>query len=251
MPQSEARQALQHPSRQPLTPAQRATELDKICSGFVAEGKANPQLYRIILERLLPPGAGIPGPVVLGQDIRDAINVVKPGYKDVFRRVRELQGEEGLTGIIKFGRKYQLVSLAVGAKREPRKALGGAIALTVALRQGGRCAVCGTPVGAEGPTKAELDHRKPRTRGGDNSEDNLQGLCRACNNAKSTQCSNCTLDCSTCGWAFPEKYRPVKIRPDIVVRLNARAKDSNQDVDQWANAVLERELRRLGSATRD
>ena len=96
MMQSDARQALQAPSRRPLTPDQRQDELDKICSAFVARGEANPQLYRVILERLLPIGAGVPGPVVSRQAIIAAVNVVKPGYRDVFRRLRELQGEEGL-----------------------------------------------------------------------------------------------------------------------------------------------------------
>ena len=243
MKQSEARQALQAPSRRSLTPQQRKTEIDKVCSGFVAPGEANRILYKIILERLLPPGAGIPGPVVSRQEIRDAVNAVKPGYKDVFRRVRELQGEEGLYGIIKNGTKYQLVSLAVGAKREPRKQLGGDLALSISLKQGGRCAICGTPIGSEGPSRAELDHKIPRARGGDNEEANLQGICAACNNAKSTQCSNCNLDCRTCGWAFPEKYRPVKLRSDIILRLNEKAKSSNQDVDHLANEILDRELR--------
>ena len=218
--------------------------MDKICSGFVAPGKALREIYAVILERLLPPGSGIPGPVVSRQQVRDAVDQIKPGYKDVFRRVRELQGEEGLYGIIKNGANYQLVSLAVGAKREPRKVLSGDLALAVSLRQGGRCAVCGTPIGAEGPARTELDHRVPRARGGDNSEENLQGLCTACNNAKSTQCPNCTLDCTTCGWAFPEKYRPVKLRPDILLRLNARAKDANQDVDPFVNSLLDRGLPR-------
>ena len=148
-----------------------------------------------------------------------------------------------MTGIIKFGANYQLVSLAVGAKREPRRHMGGDLALAVSLRQGGRCAVCGTPIAAEGPAGAELDHKVPRTRGGDNDPANLQGLCRACNNAKSTQCSNCTLECRTCGWAFPDQYRPVKLRPDIILRLNTLAQQSNQDVDRLANTILDRELR--------
>lgn len=146
MRQSQGRQALQAPGRRALTPEQRQSELDKVCSAFVAPGEANRQIYRALLERFLPPGSGIPGPVVSRQEVRAAVGALKPGYKDVFRRVRELQGEEGLTGIIKFGSHYQLVSLAVSAKREPRKALGGKLTLEVVLRQGGRCAVCGTPI---------------------------------------------------------------------------------------------------------
>ena len=243
MTQSTGRQTLQTPSRRPYTSVQRQDQLDRVCSGFVAPGPANRQIYRVILELLLPPGAGIPGPVVSRQAIRDAVNVIKPDYIDPFRRVRELQGEEGLTGIIKFGANYQLVSLAVGEKRVPRTHPSSDLALEASLRQGGRCAVCGNPIGGEGPTRAELDHRIPRVRHGDNSTANLQALCSACNNAKSTQCPNCQLDCHTCGWAFPESYRPVKLRPDIILRLNARAKESNQDVDRLANSILERELR--------
>jgi len=216
--------------------------LDKICSGFVAPGQANRKIYKAILDRLLPLGAGIPGPVVSRLDIIDAVDAIKAGYRDVFRRLRELQGEEGLTGIIKLGSKYQLVSLAVGAKRSPRKPIGGDFALAVSLRHGGRCAVCGDPIGAEGPTRAELDHKIPRIRGGDNTDANFQALCSACNNAKSTQCSNCPRDCRTCGWAFPERYRPVKLRPDIVLRLNERARAANRDVDELANALLDKKL---------
>ena len=223
--------------------SERQGELDKVCAGFVAPGPANKDIYRAILERLLPPGAGIPGPVLTRQDVRDAVNAIKPGYKDVFRRMRELQGEEGLTGIIKHRSMYQLVSLAVGEKRHPRIASPLAKVVEVALRQGGRCAVCGAPIGAEGPARAELDHKVPRIRGGDNRDPNLQGLCVVCNNAKSTQCANCDLDCATCGWAYPERFRPVKLRADVILRLNERAQRFNQDVDQLTNTLLDQVLR--------
>ena len=78
--------------------------------------------------------------------------------------------------------------------------------------------------------------------GGTSYQGNLQVLCPACNNAKSTQCSNCNLDCTTCGWAFPEQYRPVKLRPHIVQRLNALARERHQDVDQLANDLLNQGL---------
>ena len=101
------RQPLQTPNPTPLTEAQRETELNGICDSFVALGASNRQIYRILLERLLPQGAGVPGPVVTEGDLRAAVEAVKPGYKDVFRRVRELQGEEGVNGIIKQGTRYQ------------------------------------------------------------------------------------------------------------------------------------------------
>ena len=235
---------MQRPGK-PLTAAQRQVEIDKICGGFVAPGGSNRAIYKALLERLLPPGAGIPGPVVTRDELRQAVEALKPGYKDVFRRVRELQGEEGLHGLEKDGTRYQLQQLAVADKREPRRAVDHALARSVALDQGSRCAVCGEPVATNGE-RVDVDHRVPRLRGGDSRRANLQVLCTSCNNAKSTQCSNCTLECKTCGWAFPEKYRPVKLRPDIILQLKRRASDTNQDVDRIANALLEKALAARG-----
>lgn len=232
------RQPLEIPSTIPLNAKQRDAELERICSGFVAPGQANRQIYRVLLECLLPPGAGVPGPVVTENDLRAAVNALKPGYKDVFRRVRELQGEEGVNGIIKQGTRYQLTHLAVAAKREPRRPISVATAQRIALAQGSRCTVCGNPVAIAGAKRKDVDHRVPRKRGGTSYEGNLQVLCAACNIAKSTQCTNCSLDCNSCGWAFPELYRPIKLRPNIIQRLNALARDKNQDVDQLANDLL-------------
>lgn len=170
------------------------------------------------------------------------MNAVTPGYRDAFRRVRELQGEEGLTGLIKHGASYQLVSLAIAGKRTPRKPVSATTARKIVLRPGSRCAVCGTPIAAEGSNRAEIDHRIPRIRGGSNEDANLQALCTACNNAKSTQCPNCTLQCQTCGWAYPESYRPVNLRADIIRRLNTKARNANQDVNDLANALLDANL---------
>jgi len=205
----------------------------------VAPGKANRAIYRAIVERLLPIGSGIPGPIVSRDDLRAAVDAIKPGYKDVFRRVRELQGEEGLIGLIKHKTKYQLQHSAISTKREPRRTIGQGVGREIALKQGSRCAVCGVPVAVNGD-RVDLDHRVPRRRGGTSYPGNLQVLCVACNNAKSTQCSNCALDCNTCGWAFPEQYRPVKLSPEIVLRLNNLASSTNQDIDYLANRLLDK-----------
>ena len=234
------RQALQTPNPTPLTPEQRVSALDRISSGFVAPGLANRQIYRVLLECLLPEGSGVPGPVVSEVQLRAAVEAFKPGYRDVFRRVRELQGEEGVTGIIKSGTRYQLTYLAIAAKREPRRPIPNETALRVALAQGSRCAVCGTPVTMGGAARIDADHKVPRRRGGTSHESNLQVLCPACNNIKSTQCANCALSCNTCGWAYPEQYRPVKLQPHIILRLNALARERNQDVDQLANDIINR-----------
>ncbi|MCY3677606.1 MAG: HNH endonuclease signature motif containing protein [Gemmatimonadetes bacterium] len=225
----------------PLPDDSRLREIEKVCSGFVAPGPANRQIYRAVLECVLPPGSGLPGPVVTRDDLRHAVEAIKPGYKDVFRRVRELQGEEGLTGLVKWGSKYQLQHLAIESKREPRKAISSAVARKIALKQGSRCTVCGAALELDG--KIDVDHRVPRKRQGTSFEGNLQVLCRACNINKSTQCSGCELPCETCGWAFPEKYRPVKLSPSIILRVNALARDTNRPADDVANELLDRALR--------
>lgn len=220
-----------------------------MCNGFVAPSQSNRQIYRAIVERLFPPGAGIPGPVVSQAEIRNAVSAIKPGYKDVFRRVRELQGEEALDGLVKVKTKYQLQHLAVGPKREPRRTIPQAVARQIALRQGSRCSVCAAPVATSGG-RVDVDHRVPRRRGGTTYQGNLQVLCTSCNNAKSTQCSNCSLDCNTCGWAFPERYRPVKLRSDIILRLNELANSKNQKVDDIANDFLDRALLEASDSNR-
>lgn len=232
------------PSTLPLSTSQRDDEINKIVNGFVTPSRANSEIYRAVLERVLPIGSGIPGPVVTEDDLRQAVEAIKPGYKDVFRRVRELQGEEGLTGLVKQGTSYQLQHTAIAAKREPRRAVPDKVAQKVLLAQGSQCTVCRAPVATQG-TKIDVDHRVPRLRGGNSHETNLQVLCRSCNIAKSTQCSNCTLDCNTCGWAFPEQYRPIKLNPNLVLQINDLARNSNRSPDDVANEHMQKALDRL------
>lgn len=236
-----AHQPLRPSSDRPLSESQRLAEIEKICNGFVATGPANRTIYRAILERLLPPGAGLPGPEVTEAEVREAVEAVKPGYKDVFRRLRELQGDEGVRGIIKQGRRYQLIHTAVSQKKEPRRPISHGEMREIALEQGSRCTVCSKPISANGE-RLDADHRVPRERGGSTYRGNLQILCVSCNNAKSTQCSGCELNCNTCGWAFPEQFRPVKLRPDVIQRLSVRAREANQSVDDVANGMLDRVL---------
>lgn len=236
--------SLSEPNSTPLTPERRAAEIDKICAGFVAPGEANRAIYRALLECLLPEGAGVPGPIVTEDEVRAAVESIKPRYKDVFRRMRELQGEEGLTGIKKVGVRYQLTHLAVEAKRVPRKPIPKTTGQRVILDQGNRCNVCGEPITLD-MDGVEVDHRKPRSRGGSHSDANLQVICGTCNVMKSTQCTGCTLNCGTCAWAHPEQYRPVKLRPDIVERINRIASDRNEAVDNLANNLLDQALENL------
>jgi 5-methylcytosine-specific restriction endonuclease McrA len=235
-------QELQKPSRNPFSAAERLHHIDGICSTFVATIPSLRGIYRTILETLLPEGSGIPGPVVTREQLRAAVSAIKPTYKDPFRRVRELQGEEGIHGIIQNGASYQLVHLAVGAKRVPRKRIPHKVKAALLNEQGWRCAVCGKPITIDSIARFDPDHRVPRLRGGGNEDSNLQALCPACNNNKSAQCSNCILDCQSCSWAFPEKNLAPLLRPEIIERLNKLSRERNMTLNDVANQILRRAL---------
>ena len=108
----------------------REVWLKEVCQRFVCPSDANKSYYRVLLEELWPAGHGIPGPRVKEDQLRESIDRFRKNqhsgskpykpYIDVFRRLRELQGEEGITGIGREGKTYQLVSLSLSEKRVPR-----------------------------------------------------------------------------------------------------------------------------------
>lgn len=58
------------------------------------------------------------------------------------------------------------------------------------VHRGMPCALCGIPVTTHDPqlpTHAELDHIVPVARGGTDTRDNVQVLCRKCNRRKGTK----------------------------------------------------------------
>lgn len=206
-----------------------------------------------MLETLWPQDRSIPGPHVSEDELREAIDAhrlsghtgdkaYKP-YVDVFRRVRELQGEEGITGIGRKGRRYQLVDLKIAPKRVPRESLDGAAWLQVLARYGNKCASCGRPFG---DGRFQQDHKIPRVRGGSDDLENWQPLCNECNNFKSTACRGCGLDCSVCPWAFPETHKPLKLAGANVRRLRQLSEQSGLDPDALANSIIEAYLDEKG-----
>lgn len=224
--------------------------IEQTCAGFVSPSEANKEYYRAVLECLWPPGHGIPGPHISRAEIREAIDShrraahqgpepYKP-YRDPFRRVRELQGEEGVIGIIKQGQTYQLQSLELMDKREPRTGLSNEQWEQVLTRYDHKCAVCGR---TEPEVRFDQDHKVPRMRGGGNELDNWMPLCVECNNHKSTACRVCSVDCETCPWAYPEKYLPLRLSGQNIQELRRRANKLNVDPDQLANEVIEAYLR--------
>ncbi|PYD57510.1 hypothetical protein CFR75_05585 [Komagataeibacter xylinus] len=66
------------------------------------------------------------------------------------------------------------------------------------------CAICKKHV-LPGTRGLQADHKIPLIRGGTNDLGNWQALCHNCNVVKRRQCMNCSDDCLSCYWAFPEK----------------------------------------------
>lgn len=233
---------LVHPKQTPdVNDIDRDEWINQVFEGFVAS-RANKAIYKVVLETLWPLGHGIPGPLVSEVQLREAINahqarIGKGSYYDPFRRIRELQGEEGVLGIIKQGKTYQLIELIVQPKRIPREALSPEDWQFVLQNYSFRCAVCGR---SAPEVKFDQDHKVPRLRGGGNELSNWQPLCVECNNFKSTACRGCDLDCYKCPWAFPERFAPIKVSGDNTARLRELANRLGIDVNDLANEALER-----------
>lgn len=214
--------------------------IKRVSDGFVSPSKANKEYYKVILETLWPEGHGIPGPLVDESEIRAAIDAYRGSpYVDTFRRMRELQGEEGLLGIIKGGKKYQLIDLKVSEKRVPRTHLNSSDWGSVLEKYHHICAACGR---SPSDTGFQQDHKVPRLRGGSDDISNWQPLCDECNNFKSTACRDCKLDCQLCCWAFPEKYKPLQIPGDLVQRLRENAFENGKNPDSVISEIIEQYL---------
>jgi HNH endonuclease len=65
-------------------------------------------------------------------------------------------------------------------------------------RDGYKCVFCKTETTDEsGPDKSEIDHSQPKSKGGNNSENNGQNTCRTCNRQKGAKSTGEFLD-----WLF-------------------------------------------------
>ncbi len=149
--------------------------------------------------------------------------------------MRELQGEEGFTAIIKEGTRYQLQSLNVSQKREPRAKLSKADWQQLKERYSHRCASCGQQ---EPDVKLSPDHKVPRSRNGSNDLGNWQPLCEQCNNIKSSVCGGCTLNCYVCSWAFPEEYKQLVIADANKELIRREADNRGVAQSEFVNIIL-------------
>lgn len=228
--------------------------LEQVCQGFVSPSQANKSYYRVLLEKLWPVGHGIPGPHVREDELREAIELFRKSrhtgnkpykpYVDVFRRLRELQGEEGITGIGREGKTYQLVSLSVSEKRVPRVKLSETDWQKILEIYHHRCPVCNR---TEPEVRFQQDHKIPRTRGGGNDLTNWQPLCDECNNFKSTSCRGCQLECKKCAWAFPEGFAPLRLSSENISKLRQFAANAKSDPHDLLNKIVDDFFQKKGS----
>jgi hypothetical protein len=227
--------ALLTPNLEPNLLVDRDEWIEEATTGFIAKSAANRGIYKVILEILWPKGHGIPGPIIDSKSIRSAVDAAKgKPYLDVFRRLRELQGDEGFLGVIKQGNQYQLIDLNVYAKKTPRTQLSDDKWSLVVKHYKSVCAVCKSTPDEGG---FQQDHKVPRARGGTDATSNRQPLCDSCNNLKSVACRACREDCSKCGWSYPEFYRPIKLPGSTLRSLHKYADeqqlDANALVSEW------------------
>lgn len=224
--------ALLPPNPVPNALVDRDEWIDHAIDGFITKSQANREIYGVILKTLWPKGHGIPGPIIDRESIRSAVDAAKgKPYLDVFRRLRELQGDEGFLGIIKQGSQYQLIDLNIYPKKTPRTHLSDDKWALVLAHYKNVCAACGNLPDEKG---FQQDHKVPRARGGTDAVSNWQPLCDSCNNIKSTACRGCKEDCSKCSWAYPEFYKPIKIQGSTLRALHQYADQRNLD----ANALV-------------
>jgi len=226
-------------------PVEEASErngwIELVCTNFVHGSQANKTYYRLVLETLWPEGHSLPGPIISMKALREVINNHrgKP-YSDLARRIRELQGEEGVIGIERTGSgsytNYQLIHSRLEAKRVPRTGLNDEDWTKVLVAYDHRCPVCGRH---SSEMRLDQDHKRPRLRGGGDELENWQPLCKECNNFKSTACRGCDLDCFTCSWAFPERFAQIKLSADNTARVREVALKINQDPSSVLNSIID------------
>jgi hypothetical protein len=218
----------------------RVAWIENAVNGFATTQPAQVAYYRIILEKLWPSGHGIPGPHITEPEFRAAINAYRADhglepYVDVFRRLRELQGDEGFKSIVKSGRNYQLQSLEIDQKREKRGKPKRAVWKNLIETSDHRCAKCGRQ---EPDIKLSPDHRVPRARKGSNDDENWQPLCVGCNTLKSAACNGCRKKCFVCFWAYPETYKELSISDDNRERIRRLSNERGDDQSDVLNEIL-------------
>ena len=73
------------------------------------------------------------------------------------------------------------------ANKQKRVSLNNSIRYDIMKRDCFKCKICGDSPALTPSTVLEVDHIVPVTKGGENTIDNLQTICRACNSGKNNK----------------------------------------------------------------
>jgi 5-methylcytosine-specific restriction endonuclease McrA len=245
--QSRSAKGTLHPPRTEPTHSEetRIKWLAKAAADYVQPTKANHVIYDAILRLLWPPGHGLPGPYVSERDVREAIDAARATqglelYQDPFRRMRELQGDEGFKSIVKSGKTYQLQSTEISQKREPRTRPSAKLWRQIRTEHGYCCAKCGQ---SEPEVDLTPDHRVPRSRGGGGDDLNWQPLCKRCNILKSAACQGCSRLCQTCFWAYPKDFADLEIADVFRGKIRDQATSKGVRQNELLDSILRKHFR--------
>lgn len=92
------------------------------------------------------------------------------------------------------------------------------------------CAICGK-ISEPGVRGLQADHKVPISRGGTNAINNWQAVCNHCNVGKRRACEGCTIECSTCSWAYPDVVginTLISINEKVLSKITEYSKSTNQ-----------------------
>ncbi|MHB8236172.1 MAG: HNH endonuclease [Acidithiobacillus ferrivorans] len=146
--------------------------------------------------------SGFPKPWVSSAELLELT-----GQKYFDRRARELRDQIGcdIETMHKAelgGHAWRIKSTNLAAPQD-REYLSQAQKIQLFAAARSTCSICGkiTEPGVRG---LQADHKVPVSRGGTNAIENWQAICNHCNVGKRRVCEGCTIECTTCSWAYPE-----------------------------------------------
>lgn len=176
------------------------------------------------------------------------------------RRWRELGLEFGFNASYdkprgQYHRGVELVPVREPLPRPDMQRLSTAMVPVILARGDDEvCAKCGREIDLPYVRDGEkfpgvVDHRRPVAYGGGDESDNLQLLCRQCNNVKAHICKRCPIgyQCERCTWAWPKEFHDtlmLHLEPEQVEKLQEKAAAAGEAPDDMARRWLREEIER-------
>lgn len=160
------------------------------------------------------------------------------GQKYFDRRARELRDQTGCDIETEHksdlgGHAWRISSPKLSAPQD-REYLSQIQKIQLFSKAGNACAICGkiTQPGVRG---LQADHKVPISRGGTNELTNWQAVCNHCNVGKKRACEKCTIDCTTCSWAYPEIIginTILSINQEVLAKISEYSKEENVTISR-------------------